>query len=290
MSRRRRTRWRRPAGETPQESLSPESARRSGRGGIRPKTIAFLAVVAIIVTAAIVSGLVLLLRPGDSRPKALIVDQLGATIPNQEFINTTVTTLLDAGYDVHYAPGEKVTVDFYSEMGGRGYDLIILRAHVARLGDRVTKELGDDAIIFTSEPYTETKYVKDQQAGHLAFAHTYAGGQLYFGLPPAFIKAAIKGSFDGATIIIMGCDALRSDAAAQAFVDKGAKAVIGWAGPVTASHTDAATEKLIQHLIADRESTAQAVAQTMEEVGPDPAYPDGGPLRVYPQEADFVLP
>jgi hypothetical protein len=253
------------------------------------KRIAVLAAVGSVLAAAVALAFVLLPRPADSPPKALIVDQLGVTMPNQEFVDHVAKVLADAGYEVHYAPGEQVTVDFYREMGGRHYDLIILRAHVARLGDRATKELGDDAIIFTSEPYTETKYVKDQRAGHLAFAHTYAGGDFYFGVVPEFIRSAMRGGLDGATLVIMGCDGLRSEAAASAFVERGARAVIGWEGPVSASHTDAAIEELVPHLIAKRETLGEALAGTMAEVGPDPAY--GTSLRLYPeQEGDFTLP
>ena len=79
---------------------------------------------------------------------------------------------------------------------------------------------------------------------------------------------------------MMGCDGLTMDATAKAFVDKGAKAVVGWSGRVSASHTDAATEQLLGHLLMERLPTGDAVAQTMAEVGPDPTY--GSTLRLYP--------
>jgi len=99
----------------------------------------------------------------------------------------------------------------------------------------------------------------------------------------------VRGDFDGATVIVMGCDALRSDVLASAFVDKGATAVIGWDGPVSAEETDSATERLLRHLVADKHSTPEAVAKTMAEVGPDLSYSSS--LRLYPAgEAGFALP
>ena len=97
---------------------------------------------------------------------------------------------------------------------------------------------------------------------------------------PNFIKSSMKGNFPGTTIIIMGCDGLRSDSIAEAFVERGAKAVVGWDGLVSSAHTDAATERLLQHLLADGLPLQEAVAQTMAEVGPGPSY--GSTLLAYP--------
>jgi hypothetical protein len=81
----------------------------------------------------------------------------------------------------------------------------------------------------------------------------------------------------------MGCDGLRSDAAARAFVDKGAGAVVGWDGAVSAAHTDEATERLLQHLVSEGLTVGEAVAKTEADVGPDPSY--GSKLVLYPAEA-----
>jgi NAD(P)-dependent dehydrogenase (short-subunit alcohol dehydrogenase family) len=99
---------------------------------------------------------------------------------------------------------------------------------------------------------------------------------------PGFIKSSAKGKFQGTTIILMGCDGLKSDAMAEAFVQKGAKAVVAWDGLVSPQHTDAAIERLLQHLLKDGLTLQEAVAQTMAEVGPDPSYESV--LRLYPSE------
>jgi hypothetical protein len=252
-------------------------------GGRRWRIAALLAIAAAVVVAAAVSGLVVLARSGESRPRALIVDQLDQTFPDPDFIKQAGSLLEGAGYDVRYTPGDRVTVDFYRKLGGHDYDLIILRSHSARLRDRVTQQLSDVAVLFTSEPFADTKYINDQMAGRLGPAFYYDGGEKYFGVHPAFIESDVEGGFGGATVIVMGCDALRSDVIARAFVDKGAKAVIGWNGPVSAEHTDQATERLLQHLVIDKLGVQEAVAETMSEVAPDPS--SGSELRYYPTEA-----
>jgi hypothetical protein len=78
----------------------------------------------------------------------------------------------------------------------------------------------------------------------------------------------------------VGFNGLTTSVTAEAFVQKGAEAVIGWSGRVSASHTDAATERLLRHLLIERLTTRDAVAQTIAEVGPDPEYDSS--LLVYP--------
>jgi NAD(P)-dependent dehydrogenase (short-subunit alcohol dehydrogenase family) len=99
---------------------------------------------------------------------------------------------------------------------------------------------------------------------------------------PGFIKSSAKGDFQGTTIIIMGCEGLKTDAMAEAFVEKGAKAVVAWDGLVSPEHTDAAIERLLQHLLKDGLTLQEAVAQTVTEVGPDPSYESV--LRLYPSQ------
>jgi hypothetical protein len=57
---------------------------------------------------------------------------------------------------------------------------------------------------------------------------------------------------------------------------------VSWTQPVSASHTDAATQRLLERLLIEGQPTTEAVRQTAAEVGPDPAYE--GELRVL--EAD----
>jgi hypothetical protein len=57
---------------------------------------------------------------------------------------------------------------------------------------------------------------------------------------------------------------------------------VSWSRRVSASHTDAATQRLLEKLLVDGLPVGEAVAQTAAEVGPDPLY--GAELRVLPDE------
>lgn len=206
----------------------------------------------------------------DSMPKAAIVDQLSLTYPNQTFIQTATAILEQAGYAVDYYPGENVTVDFYRDLATRGCKLIVLRVHSA-LGGAGLPPLA----LFTSELYDKTKYFYEQLAAQLQIVLFNEGletGTQYFGIMPSFITSSMNGRFDNATIIMMGCDSLAYDDTADAFIQKGAGAVIGWTSSVSASHTDQATTCLLQHLIAENQTIKQATENTEREVGPDPTY------------------
>jgi hypothetical protein len=212
-------------------------------------------------------------------PKAAIVDQLSLTSPNPAFVENATRTLEQAGYKVTYSPGEEVTLDLYRRLPSLAYKVIVLRVHSG-------VELGQpsqDVALFSAEPYSPTRYVEEQRTGRVALVYYYEGSPQYFGVTPDFVKASMVAKFDGTTIILMGCDGLRNDATARAFVGKGAKSFVSWSGPVSASHTDTATERLLQHLVIDGLSTREAVAETMAEVGPDPSF--GSQLRYYPAEA-----
>jgi len=211
-------------------------------------------------------------------PRAAIVDQLSLTQPNPAFAETVTELLEQAGYTVDYYPGEQVTVDFYRDLPTGGHRLLILRNHSSVVG--TGSEVTDEAGLYTSEPYSERKYLGEQLAWRLMVAKYHEGGPEYFGITPEFVKSSMRGKFDDATVIMMGCDGLRSDMLAEAFVHRGAEAVVSWSGPVGAAHTDAATEHLLRHLLIDGLTIQEAVTQTMAEVGPDPTY--DSVLRLYP--------
>ena len=221
---------------------------------------------------------------------AAIVDQLGLTQPDPSFVDAATDVLEQAGYAVDYYPGEQVTVDFYRTLPEQGYEFLVLRVHSAVPSPvlrQAVEALSDDVFLFTSEPYSRTSHTEEQKK-LLLFSVGYSpeygqGDARYFGIAPDFIKSGMRGSFDTATVIMMGCDGLTSDDTAAAFVQKGARSVVSWDGPVSASHTDLATERLLQHLLADGTALPEAVAQTMTEVGPDPSY--GSSLRLYPRES-----
>jgi len=257
--------------------------------GLRKLGILLVSVVLLSVSLAaglLLSGLV----TGDSSgPKtAVIVDQLSLTFPNPAFAETATDMLEEAGYAVDYYSGEAVTVDLYRDLPKHDYELIILRVHsgiVRQIDPRSEEKTVMEYVgLFTGEPYSDATYGGREGAGRigLAVARDYHGGQ-YFGVTPYFIEFTMEGRFDKATIILMGCDGLRSDRTAESFVERGAETFVSWDGKVSASHTDAATERLLQHLLTDGLTIQEAVTETMAEVGPDPSY--GSALLVYPSEA-----
>jgi len=274
----------------PPEAQEDTTGRAKDSGDLRDK-IAVLVAVAILIPIVVLTFLNFYRsdRPDQQSaappmtgsaagPRAAIVDHLSLTQPNRAFAETATELLEQAGYAVDYYPGEQVTVEFYRHLPTQGHELIILRVHSAlgRDGGRPA----DWVTLFTSDPYDKTWYQREQAQHRLSRVSDYKDGPKYFGIMPGFIKSSMKGEFQGTTIIIMGCDGLRSDSIAETFVEKGAKAVVAWDGLVSSAHTDAATERLLRHLLIDGLTIQEAVTQTMAEVGPDPQY--DSTLLVYP--------
>jgi hypothetical protein len=221
-------------------------------------------------------------KPENPNPllKAAIVDHLSLTVPNQTFVQTAATILTKANFTVDYFSGEKVTVNFYRNLPSGGYILIILRVHSA--GTPIVGSV--ELLLFTCEAYSKTRYVPEQLKEHVGKVVYYLPRESgYFGISPSFVKECMKNIFNSTTIIMIGCDGLKGTQMAKAFIDKGAKAYIGWNGSVSASHTDIATTRLLQHLITEKQTIKQAIENTMKEIGPDPAH--NSQLAYYPLEA-----
>jgi hypothetical protein len=261
------------------------TGRRRTRGSPETGTrrrVAVAIAAAALAAAAVACGLVFwgpFSSGGSPGPRtAVIVDQLSLTQPNPAFAEAARSVLEQAGYLVDDFEGNEVTVEFYSGLPLRDYDLVILRVHSGQAA--VWGEPTDYVGLFTGEPYNETKYAEAEDAGLVGAATYYHGSERIFGISPEFITSGMWGKFHDTTVIMMGCDGLKSETTARAFIDKGAKAVVGWSGRVSASHTDAATENLLQHLLIEGHAMRDAVALTMAEVGPDPDY--GSTLLSYP--------
>ena len=218
---------------------------------------------------------------GGERPKAVIVDQLSDRSPDQPFVDASTARLRDAGYDVDYVTAEQVTVDFYRTLPQRGYRMILLRSHSARRV--VENEKTDSATLFTTEPASLDQHRDELTARRLGFVQYDDGaGDRYFGVRPEFIEQDMQGEFDSrAVVVLMGCDGLRSDRLAKAFVRRGAQSFISWDEPVTATQTDRATSELIDRLLQPSATLANVVAATMREVGPDAQT--GAKLAYYPR-------
>ncbi len=259
--------------------------RRNGRlrdARSRLRWTAVLGAVALVF-AALVAGLLLSNAASGGGPPpsktAAIIDQLSLTVPNRDFRKSATETLQQAGYGVDYYSGEEITVDFYRDLPLRGYDLLVLRVHAGITRDKISHALKpeDGAGLFTNEPYDPTEYHREQTQGELINAFYTDDGPKYFGITPAFVESSMRGRFNGALVILMGCDGLTTTRTAEAFLRMGASNFVSWTDSVYASHADIATERLLVHL---QQGTAltEAVEMTAAEVGPDPD--SGAELRV----------
>ena len=267
------------------------------RGKVKPKkhrvgkrlTYVIVAIAAIILCFLVYSTL----NPQnpvqpDQTPKAAIIDHLSISQPNPDFRRTVETILNETNLEVDYFSGEDVTVDFYRNLPSQNYRLIIFRAHST--GECSVEGQPPFIVFFTSEPYSNVKHVSDQLAMHVVYVNFPGGGSPgYFGVTPTFINDCMKGTFNDTIIIAMGCDGLKYTSMAEAFIEKGARTYISWNGPVSAPHTDLATATLLHHLITEKQTVKDAVAETMKEVGPDPN--DKSLLTFHPDEAgNYVIP
>ena len=229
---------------------------------------------ALVITAAVTGGLLSCNRGSGSRtsgpPAAAIIDQLSLTAPNPDFVSSATSLLEESGYSVHYYPGEQVTVPLYRDLPKLGYDLIILRVH-SGISQEIDAPTRQDVGLFTGEPYTGIKY-KYEGTGQGAYYNDSGevSSWIYI-VGGRFVEKSMRGNFNKTIIILMGCDGLKLPRTAQDFLDKGAKAFVGWTGEVTSSHTDTATLCLLQKFLGGGLTIEDAVAQTAAEVGPDPS-------------------
>ena len=255
---------------------------RPHRRGDRLASVAFAAAAAVIAA-----------RPWDrddspAVPRAAIIDQLGYTDANPDFAAEASRVLEAAGYAVDYYPSAAITVEFYRELPSRGYNFVLLLSHSTNIlykpdaGNAELQAVDKSVMLFTTEPYSAFAHVEDQRSRRLAVG-SYPDRPIagrYFLIQPEFVTSSMHGRFRDATIVLMGCAGLSTPDLAEAFQRRGAKEFISWDTAVTAAHTDAATRKLLAHLVGEGLAPEEAVARTMADVGPDPAY--GARLVTYP--------
>jgi hypothetical protein len=216
-----------------------------------------------------------------SQFRAAIVDQLSLTFPNQTFVDATTNMLKQAGYTVDYHAGENVTVDFYRNLPNKGYRIIVLRVHSA-----VGTQGEAPVCLFTSEPYSQSKYVSEQLVDRVVKVRYNIGSpdeEQYFGIFPGFVESSMSGTFRNTTILMMGCNGLAYNDMASAFIKKGAKVYVGWSDTVSAEHTDLAFTYLLQHWLAENMTLQQSVQETFKDVGFDPTFKSL--LMYYPLDA-----
>ncbi|MBX5329121.1 MAG: hypothetical protein QHH18_04760 [Candidatus Bathyarchaeota archaeon] len=236
-----------------------------------------LMLISAVLTSIIIFGLVLsfilLQKPNKFSLNAAIIDQIGEKFPSnstmaQEFNETSVSILEQAGFSVTYHRYETVKVNFFKELAKRDYGIIILRAHYAK------RDSETEVDIFTSEEYRDGVYDYVSKGNY-----TWEPGKFYFAITPDFIKH-LDGVFPKSIIIAMGCWSLKPgyEEMADAFIQKGATAYIGWTEEVDISHSDKETVRLLRMLLEEKMSIADAVGNVV----PDWTFPPGSRMTFYP--------
>lgn len=221
-----------------------------------------LITISIILAAAIVLAPILYLRFAQTSDvpfslNAAIIDQLGKEFPNPSVVKNVTDILKTHGFNVAYY-NESLTVDFFKGLAKNNYGIIILRVHSALRADNSTVDL------FTSEQFDETKHTEEQGAGLVTEGEfLYEPGKYYFALTSSFIEN-LEGRFPKSVVIAMGCWSLKPglEQMAKAFVDKGAKAYVGWTDMVLPRDTDRETLRLLNTLLNENETLADSVSQT----------------------------
>ena len=188
--------------------------------------------------------------------RAVLIDGLSVNYPDPSFTNNVTKTLSSVGYTVDYIGPDKFTVDTLANLPSQGYGLVIIRAHTAY------------SAIITSEPYTSSKYVFAQLAGHVSPA-TIGTPVEYFAVAAQFISSESHGRFQNSIIVLMGCgDPGDRETFGAAFADKGAGYLIGFDNSVSAQFTDSETSTLVSAL-ARGNSVQESVSLASS---PDPVY------------------
>lgn len=224
--------------------------------------------------------------PSSDLLKAAIIDQLCVLQPNQAFLNQITQELEDYGFEVDLYQGDEITVDLYRSLPNLDYKLIIFRAHSGLLSGQ--GEVVNKTSLFTNEPYSETKHIKEQLSDQLARARIDKNHPYVFSIRDKFITQGMKGEFNNTVIIMMGCSCLHIEDLAQAFIGKGASAYLAWDATVDLGYVDKATPYLMEQLCANNLTVKKAVRNTMNTIGPDPIY--GARLKYFPpQSGDKTL-
>ena len=218
---------------------------------------------------------------GFGKLKAVIVDQLYSLQPNETCIDQMTQQLEDYGFAVDIYQGDVVTVDLYRELPATGYKLIIFRTHAGLLASK--GETIKRTCLFTNERYSETKHVPEQLTDQLAKARIDENHPWVFGIGDEFVTQSMEGEFDNTIIIMMGCSCLHLEDLAQAFIDKGASAYLGWNATVDLNYVDEATPYLIEQVCRENATIKEAARNTMVKIGPDPKY--HAVLKYYPLQS-----
>jgi len=192
---------------------------------------------------------------------------------SEGFTSSAVELFESAGYEVDVLRGESVSVESIKGISG-GYTVVVLRVHSSIYRERVW--------FFTGERYRQGRYVLEQLLDEVHPARPTTESEFLFAVGADFVLRFLEDGFDGALIVVMGCDGLSSQDLAMAFTENGAVAYVSWDGPVSLEHTDEATLALLRGLVVGGMCLGDAVSYSLGLVGPDPVYSSS--LCFFPEE------
>ncbi len=230
----------------------------------------------IVIVVAVLASAYLLYdgRNGEGAPRpivimeenktALLYDSLYREYPNETLIDELVSLLESNGYQVYLYQGINATLDPLVSLNK--LDLIIIRAHGA-YNDDPKRPLG--SYIYTGLRYEEAKtlydgYVDENlENGLLALAVIPPPGvelnetiletlPKYVAVSPEYIDRHLGILKNDTIVIAAGCYTSNDDILADIFLNKGAKAFIGWKGEITQSYMDRVTLELVKLLLEGR--------------------------------------
>lgn len=201
----------------------------------------------------------------DDAPRAALIDALYSNHPNEEFTRSVNKTLREAGVKVDVYQGKEVTVEFLNRLNG-GYKLVILRMHSA------LSTTNNALYLFTAEPFSTGKYVQELISKQMVEAYATNRSSSVFAVNWGFVKMFMTGKFDGALVIMMGCDGACDPWMAEEFINQGAIGYVAWNGQVLLSHSDRAILYLIQALYMENLPLEEAVEKTNSQIGEDPKW------------------
>lgn len=211
--------------------------------------------------------------------KAAIIDQLGSLYPNQFFIQEITGYLEDSGFSVTLISGDQINVDFYLKLPTYGYKLIIFRVHSTLI--RGKEPLTGTTYLFTSEPYSKSKYVSQQLAEMVVPTRVGETSPQSFAVSSKFMSEFTQGQYNQSVIIMMGCNSLYSTDMSEAFISRGALLYTGWTANVKLDFVDDFTMALIKNLCVKGSSFKEALYRTAGQKG---ATPHKAVFSYYPSE------
>ena len=245
------------------------------------------------ISAVLILALIIYLMPtirvdiswttSSSGSKVLVADQLDLSSRNVVFRQDVGSIFERAGIRYDLVIGSNMTVDFFRMLPSMGYRLILFRIHSGLL---YPIQPDRPIYLFTGELYSSSKYENELLNGELVPAQVTESSPVYFAIGTRFVERSMNGTFPGSIIIISGCSGLINTQLADTMLSRGASGVISWDGLISAKHTDVAFSHFIEDLVTGGMTIEQAVQDTMEKIGLDPAYRSY--LKVYPESAGGI--